>query len=52
MKKEKSIMEVFIHGNSMIFYEYYSKGMIEEIVKLLERDYGVVSVKLCRSMCG
>ena len=52
MKKKKSILEVFIHGNSIIFCEYHSKGMIEEIVKLLEKNYGVVSVKKCHSMCG
>jgi len=51
-KKNKSTIEVFIHGDNLIFYEFYSKDKMTEIISVLEHEYGVVCEKKCRSMCG
>ncbi len=51
-KKPQSKIEVYIQGNSLIIYEYFSHGIIEKILEQAGKDYGIVFDKKCRSMCG
>lgn len=50
--EEKSNIVVYIIKNEVFFYEYNSKGMIEEIIKQAEDKYGIKFKRKCLSMCG
>ena len=51
-KKPQSEIEVYILGNDLIIYEYYSHGKIEKLLEETEKEYGIIFNKKCRSMCG
>lgn len=51
-KPKKSIIEVSIHGKDIFIHEFHSTGKIDDILKKVTEDYGLVFVKKCRSMCG
>lgn len=51
-KRVLSEIEIYIHGNTVLFCEYFSHGFIEKLIKQAEKDYGLHLLKKCRSLCG
>jgi len=50
--KSKSRLVVYIYGDNILIYEFYSHGFIEKLIELVEKEHGLVFVKKFRSMCG
>jgi len=50
--KPRSEVEVYVSGEDLIIYEYYSKGEMERILGKIGKDYGLILHKKCRSPCG
>lgn len=51
-KKARSEIEVYIQGDSMVIYEYFSHDFMEKLIKHAEREFGLLFVRKYRSMCG
>jgi hypothetical protein len=51
-KRMRSEIEVYIHGGSLLICEYFSRGFMEKLVEHAEKNYGLILVKKCRSLCG
>jgi len=51
-KKLRSEIEIYIHGDTIIIYEYFSHNLMEKLIKQVEREFGVIFTKKCRSICG
>jgi hypothetical protein len=51
-KRVRSEIEVYIHGDTLVVCEYFSHGFIEKLIEQAEKDYGLIFIKKCRSLCG
>ena len=47
-----SSIQAFVVGADVYIFEYWSHGIIEEIVSRLHDDYGVQLQEMCKGMCG
>jgi hypothetical protein len=50
--KNKGILILYIHGSILHVYEHSSRGVIEKLIELAEREYGVSFTEKLRSRCG
>jgi len=51
-KKQRSEIMVYIHGDTLIIYEYFSHDLMEKLIEEAGKEFGLVFTKKCRSMCG
>lgn len=51
-KKLRSEIEIYIQGDTLIIYEYFSRNLIEKLIEQAAKEYGLIFTKKCRSMCG
>jgi len=50
--KGKGILIIYIHGSTLHVYEHSSHGIIEKLIELAEKEYGVLLTEKLRSRCG
>jgi hypothetical protein len=51
-KRVRSEIEVYIHGDTLVVCEYFSHDFIEKLIEHAEKNYGLIFIKKCRSLCG